>query len=1448
MQPAGTAMAKTNPDLSKELQESIKKLLNKQDIQLQQRVKLETKPKKYEDRILVLTTWRIYILIVKIPTKIESSFNVLEIRTLNALSKNQIFIETEKAHCSLKLNSTESVDQVTSYVNFALSKIFPSPSTVCSIRRRNPETPESTRNPSPNSETSTSTTHSVCGGFSETYAALCDYNGMCCREEVQWDVDTIYHSQDNREFNLLDFSHLECRDLALIVASLAYNQWFTKLYCKDLKLGSEVIDQVLHTISKTSSLEEIVLENCGLKSDFAQKLASVFGENPNTTLHSINLSHNQLEDKGVFSLSQQLLYFPKGLKHLNLSKTSITAKGLGYLCQAIGGNPGFASSLLHLDLSKNSGLLATDEANALYSFLAQPNTLVHLDLSGTDCAVDTLFGALLHGCCTHLTYLNLTRNAFSHKKGKDALPSFRQFFSSTFSLAHVSLSGIKLPLDALRALFYGLSTNTHVSDLHLDLSSCDLRAAGAQILQEQFSAVSAVGSLDVSDNGFDSDMITLVPALGKNKSLKHLFIGKNFCVKSRTLEEILQRIVHLIQEEDCSLESLSVADSRLKSRTSILINALGSNTCLTKVDISGNSMEDIGAKMLSKALQINSTLRSITWDRNSTSALGFLDIARALQNNYSLKFMSFPISDISQAYKNSPDKTEEAWQKIQWSLLRNNHSQTFSQQQVFRLHQGIVTSSAEQMMDRLYVKVQEEIRALRSCPVESVQDDVLYARQLMKDAKNSRALFPSLCELGHILASDGPVRHRLESVATEVSKAVDKELQVILESMVDLTQELCPNGMRAAENHNKMLSAVSDRVTVPRNFIRSVLLEQAGLDIQNKLNEVKLSVVTYLTNSIVDEVLQELYHSHKKLSRHIVELRKLAQQEAEILGMLQELPPKKILRENEEFTDDELSTSIDTIAIKRQLHSRKIRPVSAFISVSEQELDRHAMEMESPSGWFSSSTSSQYSRSRSTSFEALVDLPTEGAKLEHHTRGRPRPQRNIRQTSSKRNLRVPVVETPKQENGTVTRLDEGLEDFFRKKVIAESLSLSQPAAGKMSTADAPQQKKRRRGLFHFRKHRHPKVEKDADTEGKDPSHPMTVPDEELLSQQTTPEEEGQRERQDVPLIPGVQIPGRGGVKGLPCRVKKTYDHPPDSEVPEEKLKLMQPARVQGIALPGMGGSRGQSFDCKKENLDMEEAAGHHVQERRRSSADSGKGSWKPQPPPSTLKPNFSTSRRSEVGWQIAEEVSRDQGGGKEMAERRLQGDIREKGKDEDDKHAIILPSPGSGSIKDHDTSPNSHLPGVRPVAAPRGRKSSADMAHEEPENGRSHISANCLGAREMQSSTPVAKPRQKLETSRGMETSSEELAVGNNDSNGAVKAPPLKPQRSRRAQSCDKLDSGRSPESDSGGNDRDSKAQLPESSERKVPQRRLAMSLRFKPTDRSSGEPLRARKSPQSPA
>lgn len=60
-----------------------------------------------------------------------------------------------------------------------------------------------------------------------------------------------------------------------------------------------------------------------------------------------------------------------------------------------------------------------------------------------------------------------------------------------------------------------------------------------------------------------------------------------------------------------ALQTLSLAESRLRQRGTVLVNALGSNACLRKVDLSGNLLEDSGAKMLSKALQINTTLRLV---------------------------------------------------------------------------------------------------------------------------------------------------------------------------------------------------------------------------------------------------------------------------------------------------------------------------------------------------------------------------------------------------------------------------------------------------------------------------------------------------------------------------------------------------------------------------------------------------------------------------------------------------------------------------------------------------------------------------------------------------------------------------------------------------------------------------------------------------------------------
>lgn len=39
-------------------------------------------------------------------------------------------------------------------------------------------------------------------------------------------------------------------------------------------------------------------------------------------------------------------------------------------------------------------------------------------------------------------------------------------------------------------------------------------------------------------------------------------------------------------------------------------------------------------------------------------------------SNHTLRFMSFPVSDISQAYRSAPERTEDVWQKVRGAVLR----------------------------------------------------------------------------------------------------------------------------------------------------------------------------------------------------------------------------------------------------------------------------------------------------------------------------------------------------------------------------------------------------------------------------------------------------------------------------------------------------------------------------------------------------------------------------------------------------------------------------------------------------------------------------------------------------------------------------------------------------------------------------------------------------------
>ncbi|XP_064242447.1 capping protein, Arp2/3 and myosin-I linker protein 2 [Passer domesticus] len=1077
-------MAVSPGGIPTELQEGITTFLGTKKVLLVLSIQLQVKS-KYDDFILVLTPWRAYVLPVMLPVRVHSSFSVLEVREMTVQEPSVVVIETDAASYAFRFLSLDDLEQVVIHVTMSLKKVFPDSSLGTLLRNCPPSLYERIQQITDSLEEMLQSNRGPCGGFSETYAALCDYNGFAFREEIQWDVDNIYHSQDCREFNLLDFSHLESRDVALSVAALSFNLWFTKLSCKDFRLNQEISEQLLYMLSKSVALEELVLENSGLRADFVQRMAQALSSHPNSVLHTINLSGNQLEDRGVSAFSRHVEKSSKGLQSLSLARTMLTAKGMSTLCKALTDNKATGFSLRHLDLSGNPGSLAGDDTRNLQSLLQHCHSLSHLSLAGTDCPLDALFGALLHGSHTSLVHLDLSKNVYSHKRVKTISPAIQEFFSQACSLRHVSLAGTRLPADVVRALLQGLADNTHISDLHLDLSSCELRSAGAQVIQDLIPDASSISHLDLSDNGFDPDMVTLVLSIGRSKSIRHVSLGKNFNIKSKEgLLDVLHRIVQLTQEEDCPLQSLSVAESRLKLGTNVLLSALGSNTSLVSLDISGNAMGDTGAKMLAKALQINTRLRTVVWDRNNTTAHGLLEVAQALERNFTLKSMPLPMSDVAQAYRSSPERTEEAVHKLQSCLTRNQLRQTLPAQ-TFRLQQGILTTSSEQMVNEICLSVQKHVDILSTCTGREVEKDILCAEEAIRNANLSVSILPLLYEAGNTPYQNGKLQHKLECLTEEASQTCSREIQAIMQAVLDTAHSLCPAVVQKSGVRDQLVNAMSERICLQDHLSLSAVLDQMVTDVFSKLNEIKLSVTAAVADCIVGVVLGDLTIAQCKLAES------LSKQGLDLLVLLPESAEDDATAPARGRNPGDLAAEEYKMALRRRnKHFRSIRPTPTVRSVSELEpaagrdasgLRAHrAPPSLSPAAPPARPASTKDAEPASGSLPAtqpatatgfLMDLPTAGEKLEHCTKARPRPNRRHKQPPSKPNVQPVACEN--SEDRSITRVDEGLEDFFAKRLITETLPPATPETCLGSAPLAPSGsrtlKKKIGNFFAFKK-------------------------------------------------------------------------------------------------------------------------------------------------------------------------------------------------------------------------------------------------------------------------------------------------------------------------------------------------------------------------------------------
>ncbi|XP_064467411.1 F-actin-uncapping protein LRRC16A-like isoform X2 [Ornithodoros turicata] len=1031
--------------ITKELSDGIRHVLDRNvKVSFKCMVRLEVKPEKTENRVLAFSSCRFFILTAKVPTKIEHSFHYLEVQSIESKKPNQLCLSIENKLYTFYSVDPESsdVDHIIIQLGTAIKTIFPQVPLDLIIRKVE-AVPASRLQPMIEfNQSAEASDPGPCGNFSTQYACMCDFHGLPYRDDVAWDVDTIYLSHDTKELSLLDFDHLEARDLVPIISALCYNAWFTKFRASNIKLASDALEQVLQVMKRSVSLEELYLDNTGIKWDFAHKLSMTLIANPNSPLNSLDLSNNLIEDKGLSSLcgiiakiSQGMgqLCVPlgklhKGLTHLNLARTGITSKGVSALAHALSINRVMPSSLAYLNLSDN---VFKDDINNLYNYLAQPNSLVHLDLSGTECALETVFGALLRGCTQKLEYLNLSRNVYNAKKSKDVLvpPSFKTFFSSTVALKHLNMSNVRMPTEALKAMLLGLACNEILAEVSLDLSCNDLRTQGSLVLESCLPGIRCLHSLDISENNFDQDLANIIAAVGRNPSIRHLSIGRNFAnMKPKHITRVMDAIVQVIQEKDSTLEFLSVADSKLRGELCLVINALGSNQCLTAIDITGNYMGLNGAKTLAKALQINSKLRRILWDRNSTPPQGFQDIAYALEKNFTLKFMPCPIVDITAAMKIAPERTEAAWKKISELLNRNVSPKKYSNGQAFRLQQGFLLSSTQQMVDRWMLHLQDVIKSARASSQEDITctEDVQKAEGYLKDATSAKQLLTRLHEV--VLQQEeagNPIEIKLQSCVDEMERTVNAYLKGTAANMLKCVEDQCPTIMSDEKVRKDVEDICCERGCFPQELLQRSLLDQAGTDILNRVSEINLTIAAHVSDRIVDEVIESLPRSHRDL------VDKLNKQRSSTPDVLRSGLRPESHGMDSHMDRDSISESSDSplqlawlnlatpkLQVKRKsMHSRKLRPQSVVDSVEGIAADCIPDLLP-----------------KDSEADSLPNLSPTSEKLEHLGKARPRRPKTHAPTR-------PCLPTGESRDDLHT-LVEGLDSFFKGHPSSSTPTLS----------------------------------------------------------------------------------------------------------------------------------------------------------------------------------------------------------------------------------------------------------------------------------------------------------------------------------------------------------------------------------------------------------------------
>ncbi|XP_026148495.1 NACHT, LRR and PYD domains-containing protein 12-like [Mastacembelus armatus] len=388
-----------------------------------------------------------------------------------------------------------------------------------------------------------------------------------------------------------------------------------------LQMSEEVLDELdlkkyntsIHgrrtLIPAVRNCRKAKLSGCGLSETHCEVVVSALKSNP-SHLTELDLSGNDLQDRGVQQLCGGLQSPHCRLETLRLESCSLSETSCGYLVSALKSNP---SHLRHLYVGYNRDL-QDPGVQQLCGGLQSPDCrletlrLKDCSLSETSCGY---LASSLKSNPSHLRELDLSENNLQDP-GVQQLCRVLQ--SPDCRLETLRLESCRLSETICGYLVSALKFNSsHLREL--DLSDNNLQDPGVQQL---------CGGLQSPDCRLETLRLSrcslsetscgyLVSALKSNPShLRHLDLSWNILQ-----DPGVQQLCGGLQSPDCILETLRLEKCRL-SETSCgyLVSALKSNPShLRELDLRGNDLKDADVQQLWVLFQSpDCRLETLRWE------------------------------------------------------------------------------------------------------------------------------------------------------------------------------------------------------------------------------------------------------------------------------------------------------------------------------------------------------------------------------------------------------------------------------------------------------------------------------------------------------------------------------------------------------------------------------------------------------------------------------------------------------------------------------------------------------------------------------------------------------------------------------------------------------------------------------------------------------------------